>query len=188
METESEVSKVVEALGGVSQASDKKPFAETILRDFISKQKVELDPDFLFFTQHFGGKYFSNSIEYIPKDAVPIAKMGNVCSVGTIYGWDESEDSIPSILDRYSDQFPKGYLPFADGASGDFLCLKMKGKDAGSIWYWHHESPEGEDLYFIANDFSGLMKLFRVGEEEKLDTSGYVGEEISPDDDFWKQF
>lgn len=183
-----EIDEIIKRLGGLNLLSNEDELKPESPEKFIQKHSLTLFGDFLFFIEKYGASYFENWIEFIPKEKIPIAKKGNTCSIGRIHGWNKSNDSISKIYARYSNQINKKYLPFADGSTGDYICIKVKGENIGSIWYWHHESPEDEDLFLIENNFMAFLKSLKIRDEEKFNTNGIIESEVWEDDDFWKQF
>ena len=40
---------------------------------------------------------------------------------------------------QYAGDLPAGLVPVADAEGGNLVCIKVGGKNAGSIWFWDHE-------------------------------------------------
>jgi cell wall assembly regulator SMI1 len=53
---------------------------------------------------------------------------------------------LEESLENAADYIPPSTLPIASDSGGNMLCLKLSGDNAGSIYFWDHESPDGIDL------------------------------------------
>jgi hypothetical protein len=59
-------------------------------------------------------------------------------------------------------------FPFGSSSSGDQICLKLEGDDAGSVWIWFRDEevePEGDEIprdncYFCANSLEEFLEGF----------------------------
>jgi hypothetical protein len=202
-----EIDALVAALGGV-QPPDLPTFGTApLLAEFLAASGLALDEAFLHLTSRYGGGYFSDTVEFNVRERVPIARAGNRMALGRLLGWHRGTMSIPRVDVELGDQLPLDLLPFADVGQGDLLCLAVpvewdpaRSDDdgpvphdradelrtrPGAIWYWHHESPEGDDLYLVADDLLGFLRGLARRTPGRADTSGYVGPEIDPHDPFW---
>jgi hypothetical protein len=80
--------------------------------------------------------------------------------------------NIEHYLEIYAGRIPKAFLPIADTAGGDPICLKITGDDIGSIYFWSHEHESEEEdyldnLYYVAKDIDELLNGLSYYEDEE---------------------
>ncbi|QEM11516.1 SMI1/KNR4 family protein [Mucilaginibacter rubeus] len=99
-------------------------------------------------------------------DVNPVMLKGNKISVGDFYcitGNDGS--SITEVLSTFEEQLPVGLLPICDGELGDIICMSLREADYEYVYYFHHESPLGNDLFLIATNFVAFVMKLEIYEE-----------------------
>lgn len=76
---------------------------------------------------------------------------------------------IRNILSVYKDRMPRHFVPFASDPGGNQLCLSVREKDYGTIYFWAHEEEEDyeEDdgtadtypgIYVVARNFTDFLE------------------------------
>lgn len=69
---------------------------------------------------------------------------------------------------KFKEQIGDGLIPVAEDPGGDFVCFDYrKGKDNPNppIIYWSHESPENEDISYVADNFDDFINMLYGSEE-----------------------
>ncbi len=115
--------------------------------------------------EHDGGyptpscfKYYNYSLE---------SYFGN--GVGAFLCLEKNE--YGDLLSTYQDPpefFPIGLVAFSQDGGGNYVCFDYrKGKDSldPPVVYWSHESEEGKDVSFLANNFEEFLKILKTDEE-----------------------
>lgn len=103
-------------------------------------------------------------------DVNRVMLKGNKVSVGDFYcitGNDKS--SIDKVLSTFQEQLPIGLLPICDGELGDIICMSLQRADYEYIYYFHHESPPGSDLFLIATSFEDFIMSLEIYKEASGD-------------------
>ncbi|QTE40105.1 SMI1/KNR4 family protein [Mucilaginibacter gossypii] len=99
-------------------------------------------------------------------DVNPIMLKGNKISVGDFYCIIGNDGlSITQVLSTFQEQIPVGLLPICDGELGDIICMSLRQDDYEYIYYFHHESPPGNDLFLIATNFVAFVMKLEIYEE-----------------------
>ena len=80
-----------------------------------------------------------------------------------------NESSINKVLLTFQEQLPIGLLPICEGELGDHVCMSLRQEDFGYIYYFHHESPAGGDLFLIAKDFEDFIMGLEIYKGESSD-------------------
>jgi len=94
----------------------------------------------------------------------------NKVNVGDFYcitGNDKS--SIDKVLSTFQEQLPIGLLPICDGELGDIICMSLRNADYEYIYYLHHESPPGNDLFLVAKSFEDFIMSLEIHKEASGD-------------------
>lgn len=195
-----DIDALLAALGGVRVPDVPEFGSAPLLADFLAATGLELDDAFVHLTSRYGGGAFAGEVEFTALERVPIARAGNRMSLGRLLGWHRGDQGIPHIHASYADQLPVELLPLAEVGSGDYLCVAVAVHDRaaalddsdgdgpvpheradelrarrGAIWYWHHEAPEDEDLFLVADDLLSFLRGLARRPPTKPDTSGFVG-------------
>jgi len=77
-------------------------------------------------------------------------------------------ENIYQYIKMYKNRIPSDLIPIGHDPGGNLICLKIKGDNVGSIYFWDHENEveEGEkpnynNLSLVSKSFSEfLTKLF----------------------------
>ncbi|WP_430406426.1 SMI1/KNR4 family protein [Fluviicola sp.] len=165
------ITKKVEEIGGVHKSN---VAIEKLIscNDFEIHHKVSLDKDFCDFIEELGFKDFNEWIKTTTIDQIPIF-TGKVCDYHKFYGFGEGEQSIDYLIEL-TDQLinSNDYIPFAEGASGDYICISIKPESKGKIFYMHHESDDEDDLYSVANSIRDFLNNSFKDNQDNDDLSG----------------
>lgn len=70
----------------------------------------------------------------------------------------DDEDNIIDVYLECKDDLPKGVIPFARDAFGNFICFKYTDLDDYEVVFYNHEN---QGIYFVSNSFSEFInKLY----------------------------
>lgn len=62
--------------------------------------------------------------------------------------------------------FPDDLIPFASNGGGDYICFDYRScKKNPPIVFWRHESPQGDDVFFLADSFEEFISNLKSEEE-----------------------
>ena len=101
-------------------------------------------------------------------DVFDVPGWGGQASVlSYFYGIHEGRScSLELGLERAAEVLPDGFLPIADDAGGNLLCMGLKGRRAGRLYFWDHEDQlddEGNskkdmsNMYEVARDLDEFL-------------------------------
>lgn len=154
------IEKKIESLGGVDYINRKKSGK---LRDKI--MDAEKPPAAVVaLIDQFGYAMFNETIGCKTITKIPVAGK-KWTEIGVIFGWGNDESGVRSNLENLKDEDNgEGYFPLAEGYPGDMICISLKGKNKGKIFYWCHD--EGE-FYTIAKSFKEFVMSWEKEKEEK---------------------
>lgn len=147
--------KIVEAGNPISDD------AMQLLESFIG---VGLPRDYYLFLSQSGGGY---------PDPDSFRFMGNEdgSSVQRFYGLNRNDAyDFVRVLNLYRGRIPEGFIAIACDPGGNQICLGIKGKDRGKVYFWDHESekcdgaePDGSNMTLVASSFvdffNGLYEI-----------------------------
>ena len=101
-------------------------------------------------------------IEFSPKCC---EESGNL--LNTIYGFTEGYDDLIKLIDTYRGRISKGYIPIAEHPGGDQICLCLKKRNYGKIYYWVHDLPyEDKDMFLVADSVEDFLDRLYIDPEE----------------------
>lgn len=85
---------------------------------------------------------------------------------------------LDKMLEIYSDRIPHSFLPFADDAFGNVLCIGIDKKNYGNIYFWNHELGKYkenknsiEQIAYSFTDFIGRLHPCHVVETNDVITA-----------------
>ena len=77
---------------------------------------------------------------------------------------------------RMAERVPSLFLPIAEAEGGNLVCLSLREKDYGAVWFWDHEEeaeegaePTYRNLYVISDSFKkfwGSLQQFDPSQVE----------------------
>jgi len=165
--------EVIEKNGGISlnRFVDETDMDRENIIGHHNDRPLRLPEEFVEFVQQLGFHSFKEQIVSPSLESIPVSADDNHITIGTFYGFGTGDYSISSLLKWLEDQLPKGYIPFAEGVSGDYFCLGVSDTNFGEVYYWHHESPRELDLYLVSLDLSSFTGNWKI-DSSRSDTSG----------------
>lgn len=135
---------------------------------------------------HFGNSIvFNVSLIFKSDEASPWANKG-YNSLESIYGVEESRNDITifEAIDTYKDQFKNQWIPIGSSSGGNQICLCLKGKMDGQVWFWDHESDPIfnekvviQGMTKISENFIDFINKLEVDDEDP-GISGVVNVEL----------
>lgn len=133
---------------------------------------VNLPSDYKDFLNECGACLIKDDRMYQPIEITPVTPKDGFDSVGVFYGIADGTYDVISAIKIYMDILGSNVMPIADADGGDLICMGLKGKYKGKIYFWYHEEEvSNEDgteyLYLIANSFKEFLLTFTHHKREK---------------------
>ncbi len=142
------IEKKIESLGGVDFINRKKSLK---IRDkILATEKPPAAVVALIDT--FGYAMLKNTTGCKTIQKIPFAGK-KWTEIGLIFGWGNDESGVKFNLENLKEE-AEGFFPFAEAYPGDMLCVALKGKQKGGIFYWSHEDGE---FYAVAKSFKEFV-------------------------------
>ena len=93
------------------------------------------------------------------------------------YGFCGGTDiSLVVTVNALQGRMPDGFFPIGDTGDGGMICYALEGENAGSIWYWDHETEstitdvDGSNCYLCAGSLAEFINsFFEVDEDDEDD-------------------
>jgi len=130
--------------------------------------EVDLPLDYKEFLLEYGGCFIKENRMYQPIEVTPVTPEDGFDSIGGFYGITNNAYGIEPIIQTYKDVLGNIVLPIADADGGDLICIGLRGKYRGKIYFWYHEgeisNDENEYYYLIANSFEEFISKFSFHE------------------------
>jgi len=177
-----DIEKRFALLGGI-EAHD--PMTEQELVSIETGLGERLPDDFREFSQTYGSALFGELVEFQLMEASPVhAVQGSLTPAphyekapfSHFYGSKTGNQSLAQAIEDLKGRMPDTIIPIADDGGGNQICLGIKGKERGKIFYWdHHNDPNEEEyledygkpmppevrfqnVYLIAESFEGFIR------------------------------
>jgi hypothetical protein len=150
------------------------PFSVKEKEAFFMKYNLNENDEIAIFIDKFGGNTFKNDIVLITENKIPIADSLGQILMENFLALNHGDFGIQEAIDLIGEYIPKKCLPIMSKINGDYILYNTKTEE---ILYWHHESPEDEDLYNISSNLEELISLLTFKTTENSDNH-----EIT---DFW---
>ena len=90
--------------------------------------------------------------------------------------------------DKLRGRVPSDFLPIASAAGGNLVCLRIRGEDVGSVYFWDHElepasgeSVVGMNMYRIAASVGEFLAHLRPLRSDELPKSEVIEAWIDPE-------
>lgn len=100
--------------------------------------EVDLPLDYKEFLLEYGGCFIKEHRMYQPIEATPVTPEDGFDSIGGFYGITSNTYNIESIIQTYKDVLGNIVLPIADADGGDLICIGLRGKYRGKVYFWYH--------------------------------------------------
>jgi len=133
---------------------------------------VDLPLDYKEFLLEYGGCFIKDNRMYQPIEVTPVTPEDGFDSIGGFYGVTNDAYDIESIIQTYKGILGSIVMPIADADGGDLICIGLKDKYRGKIYYWYHEGEttdeDGKEYYYlIANSFEEFILKFSLHERKR---------------------
>ncbi len=132
--------------------------------------EVDLPLDYKEFLLEYGGCFIKENRMYQPIEVTPVTPEDGFDSIGGFYGITNNAYSIEPIIQTYKDVLGNIVLPIADADGGDLICIGLRGKYRGKVYFWYHEgkiSNDGNEYYYLAaNSFEEFISKFSFHERK----------------------
>ena len=141
------------------------------IREFEEKEDIEINQEIIDFIDEFGFSMPSNDgLRFISLEDIPVnGENKKKCELGIFYGWGKDSNSIEYNREAFSDYISKEYLIIGEASPGDQICISLKDKNYGKIYYWMHDPAKDEkDFYLISENINDFMKSFFIIETNDL--------------------
>jgi SMI1-KNR4 cell-wall len=148
-------------------------------QNFVDAQKLKLPKSYIELSKKYGSFSFEKWIIIKAIDTIPISENGYV-SVDCFYA---VEDAI-KLFNKYEQQLPSNMIPFSDGEPGDLICISLEKENYGKIYYWHHESPNYQNMYLLANDLEEFILKLEIFKEDNTEERTGKITKVKLSDDF----
>ncbi|EOP59975.1 SMI1/KNR4 family protein [Bacillus cereus] len=162
------LNEIIDSEMVVSKKEDAYKSIETIERIY----GVDLPLDYKEFLLEYGGCFIKDNRMYKAIEVNPVTPEDGFDSIGGFYGITNDAYEIESIIQTYKDILGSSVMPIADADGGDLICIGLKDKYRGKIYYWYHEgetiNEDGKEYYYlIANSFEEFILKFSIHERKK---------------------
>jgi hypothetical protein len=101
---------------------------------------VSLPDDYRQLLQEYGAAGFGELVQFQPLEGVagPLAYF---------YGAKTGNQSLAKQIKTFKGRMPETMIPIGDDGCGDQICLGIKAKERGKVYYWDHENEWDEEDY-----------------------------------------
>ena len=130
---------------------DPRPASSALIDAFESRLGLRLPLAFreLLISVSNGGE-----IEPATAQSAPAVGLRSVLGVAR-----EDHLDLEARIDQYGRcRLPEGLLPIGDAEGGNLVCLSLRFRDFGAVWFWDHERElEGDAITFLAPGLSEFL-------------------------------
>ncbi len=111
-------------------------------------------------------------------ESVGVGEVGLVA----LFGVERGDDlDVEQRLTLSQDRVAPGLLPVADAEGGNLVCLSLRPRDFGAVWFWDHEMElVGDACSPVAADFAEFLALLGPGDESTDDLPTVISSWIDP--------
>lgn len=138
-----------QSLGGIVPIGDSLvPVEDDELRSLEKALKVELPHDYREFLMTYGAAMFAEYVDFQPVRnlPMPISDTGKG-HVSSFYGAARDPyQPLEKAIETFRGRMPDTLIPIGDD-SGNKICLGIKGKEQGKVYYWDHHNEWDEQDY-----------------------------------------
>ena len=141
------------------------PEDEKWMNDLQEKYKIKMPDDYLSLMKTIGHFRFARFLKTKGIGRVPqISDKDGFVPVADFLAWREGKFSIQVTLDKFSEQLPEKFIPFADGFLHDIIGFWYSSETEYKIGYWFHKGLPRLSTYHIANSFQDFVDTLIFGE------------------------
>lgn len=157
----------------LSIRNSQEPVAEEDIIDLESRMAAQLPADFKDFLRTHNGGSSTTVLCYLihNNQQGDIGLLHQIYYLKRKYTYRDSND-IRNKLAVFEDRMPRHFVPFACDPGGNQLCISVRQKDYGTVYFWaHEEEEEYEDddgtadsyagIYLVAKSFSEFLEQLR---------------------------
>jgi len=101
---------------------------------------ISLPDDYRAFLQEYGAAEFGELVQFRPIE-------GEAGPLSHFYGSMTGNQSLAKHIKTYTGRMPETMIPIADDGGGNQICLGIKGKEQGKVYYWDHHHEWDEEDY-----------------------------------------
>lgn len=141
------------------------PIGKEVIKDFADMIGVSFPDDYKnFLCQYNGGTPRQSVFNFKNND------IDNGSDIDGFLGINHPIEvmSMEYILNTFANRIPNELFPIASDSYGNLICLYIKEKYYGKIYFWDHENeaPDGQNpwwnnIYLIADSFTDFInKLY----------------------------
>lgn len=141
-------------LGGVLTHD---PMSEEELIAIENKLGESLPDDYRDFVKTYGGASFGGYTEFGLMEDQPIHPVPSLLGIpiprydrapfSHFYGSKAGNQSLAGVIEALKGRMPDTMIPIADDGGGHQICLGIKGKERGKVYYWDHHNEWDEQDY-----------------------------------------
>lgn len=140
-------------LGGI-MARD--PMTEEELVVIENGLGQRLPEDYREFVKTYGAADFNEPVEFRLMEDEPIHPVQSLLEIpiprydrgpfSHFYGSNAGNQSLANCIEALKGRMPDTMIPIADDGGGHQICLGIKGKEQGKVYYWdHHNDPDEQE-------------------------------------------
>jgi hypothetical protein len=129
-------------LGGIQPIGDAiVPMDDDELTSIEAALGVTLPADYREFMQTYGMSTFGELVQFRPieGEAGPLSHFFGSQSAGS--------NSLVHNIEMYKGRMPTTMIPIADDGAGSLICLGVRGRERGKVYYWDHDREWDEEDY-----------------------------------------
>jgi hypothetical protein len=133
------------------------PLTEEELQSIEMALGVALLGDYRDFVRKYGVSSFGELVQFQLQEAEPVHPVQSLLGIpipryekgplSHFYGSRTSNQSLAQYIEIYKGRMPDTMIPIADDGCGNQICLGIKGKEHGNVYYWDHHNEWDEDDY-----------------------------------------
>jgi hypothetical protein len=136
---------------------------EKWINDLQEKYKIQLPNDYIRLMKTIGHFQFSFLLKAKGIERVPLIS-NNFVPVADFLTWREGKRSIQGKLEKFSEQFSEGFIPFANGLLHDLIGFWYRSETEYKIGYWSHGGLPRFGTYHVADSFEDFTDTLIFGE------------------------
>ena len=118
---------------------------------------------------NYAGSYFNKDVIVSNLDNIPISSSGSI-GLGQFLDYTNDKELIESLDDR----FLENYVPFIEGAAGDYFLIGFDNTNLGKVYYWYHESTDDDEIYLSFDSFEEFIENLSIDNNSEEDNRKVV--------------